>query len=314
MNKMIKIKKISLILLFSIFYFLFSPSVFASEMFFVSDVLNPKLDEIFQVNVYLDTQNKEINALEGKIIFPKDKIDLREIKTVNSVVNLWFDHPHLNIHSDYREVMFGGVIPGGYNEDKGLILSLTFRAIDNGSISFSFKDLKISLNDGLGTEGEISFKSQLLTISSSGLNVVAAESVMADKIPPESFSPSIGRDANIFENRWFAVFVAEDKQSGINHYEIVEKRTDKQENNYQDLSWETAVSPYVLRDQKLKSFIYIKAVDNIGNSRIIPIPPTNAWFWYEKPSFWIIMGVLVVIMIIFGNILWKKILKKKKII
>lgn len=295
----------------------------AAEMFFSSEIRDPKLDEIFQVDVYLNTQNEEINALEGKIIFPKDKIDLQEIKAVGSVINLWFDRPRVetlkdtNVNTNKHEsiggdsclysckfVSFGGIIPGGYNENKGLILSLVFRAIDNGQVKFSFKDLKISLNDGLGTETKIYFYPFSFQIASSGLNVVAGRPVVSDKIPPEEFFPSLGRDASIFENKWFVAFVAEDKQSGISHYKIAEKRSIQQENDFNDLLWESAVSPYVLKDQKLKSFIYVKAVDNDGNSRIIAIPPTNAWSWYEKPLFWIIMIIGVFLFIIWH--LWRR--------
>jgi GxxExxY protein len=297
-----------LVFLFALFS-VFASRMQAAEISFVPDTLNPKLDEVFQVDVYLNTQDEEINGLEGKIIFSKDKLSLQEIKTVDSVINLWFDSPHLNIHQDYQEVMFGGVIPGSFNEKNGLILSLVFRAIDNGSIDFKINDLDVALGDGLGSRTKIFYKPLFLEISSSGLSVVDKESILIDKITPENFSPNLGQSQDIFEGEWFVVFSAEDKQSGINHYEIAEKRSDYQQNNLEDLNWQRAVSPYILRDQELKSFIYIKAVDNAGNSRIIPIPPTNAWFWYEKSLFWIIIILGFSIFAVIGRIIWKRFLK-----
>ena len=49
--------------------------------------------------------------------------------------------------------------------------------------------------------------------------------------------------------------------------------------------WMTAESPQILTDQKLKSFIYIKAVDKFGNERIEIIPPKNPQKWYENYIF-----------------------------
>ena len=52
----------------------------------------------FQANILLNTQGDKINAIEGKIIFPSDKLELKEIKEElnvkvpedeKSVSNLW---------------------------------------------------------------------------------------------------------------------------------------------------------------------------------------------------------------------------------
>lgn len=308
-NQTTKTLKIFLFSLFFILCFSFCSSVFAAKIFFDSEIKYPKLDEVFQIDVYLNTQNQEINGLEGKIIFSKDKLNLQEIKVVDSAVNLWFDQPHLNIHQDYQEVMFGGIIPGSYNEERGLILSLIFRAIDNGEVALSFKDLKGSLGDGSGTEIEITSLPLSLFISSGGLNIIEKKPEIIDNIPPEEFYPTISQSQDIFDNQWFVVFSTEDKQSGIDHYEIAEKRDNEVLNYIDDLNWRIAVNPQILNDQKLKSYVYIKAVDKAGNRRIIPLYPINSWFWYEKPIIWVIIIIIISLVVILIKILCQKRLK-----
>lgn len=104
------------------------------------------------------------------------------------------------------------------------------------------------------------------------------------------------------------VFSTEDKQSGIDHYEIAEKRDNKVLNYVDNLNWRAAVNPQILNDQKLKSYVYIKAVDKAGNSRIIPIYPINSWFWYEKPIIW---SIIIIISGFIGILI--KILCQKKL-
>jgi len=96
------------------------------------------------------------------------------------------------------------------------------------------------------------------------------------------------------------VFVAQDKGSGIHHYELQENRKQKIENR----KWEEAESPYVLKDQKLRSFIYVKAIDRVGNERIAMLPPRYPMRWYERPLVWGIIILLLVVLYIIGKILW----------
>jgi len=67
-------------------------------------------------------------------------------------------------------------------------------------------------------------------------------------------------------------------------------------------------SPYLLKDQKLKSFIYVKAVDKAGNERIATLAPRYPLKWYEKWENWII--IIIVTFILY--LLWKVIKSKIK--
>jgi len=112
---------------------------------------------------------------------------------------------------------------------------------------------------------------------------------MIDSTPPEQFKPEIGKDPAIFEGKYFLSFATIDKTSGIDHYEVFEKTGKNKE-------WfEKAESPYLLKDQSLKSQILIKAVDKAGNEQISQIIPPKKPFPYGIAIFVLILITLVVV-------------------
>ena len=119
--------------------------------------------------------------------------------------------------------------------------------------------------------------------------------------------PEIARDPTIFDGKWFLVFATQDKGLGIDHYEIKETRY----RFFGSFSrWISAESPYALRDQELKSYILVKAVDKAGNERIVKINPRNPLRWYENYENWIIIVLGLVIAYAIKKFLWKRHLKK----
>jgi len=117
--------------------------------------------------------------------------------------------------------------------------------------------------------------------------------------------PNIAKDEALFDGKWFVVFATQDKASGIDHYEIRENR---QWTTFEDLlpfvkyfrrhSWVMAESPHVLRDQELRSFVFLKAVDKAGNERIIQIAPHHPLAWYENYAILVILTGAAIISLI----------------
>ncbi|OGH83817.1 MAG: hypothetical protein A2261_03705 [Candidatus Magasanikbacteria bacterium RIFOXYA2_FULL_44_8] len=137
---------------------------------------------------------------------------------------------------------------------------------------------------------------------------------------PESFKPEIAQDPNIFGGKWFLAFATQDKGSGIDHYEIREDLGFRIKNlggiikkflipkSYLLNSWQEVESPYVLKDQKLKSWVYIKAIDKAGNERIEVIPQKYPFQWYESWLWWGIIIVGFAIAYALKKFLWRKII------
>lgn len=285
---------------FTLVFFMAIP-VFASEFSFITDSKTVFVGQQFKIDLNLNTKGESINALEGKIFFPPDLIEFSEIRVGNSIVNFWIEKP---VYQD-GHVIFSGVIPGGYTFDKGLVLSVILKAKQEGNTFIKIEDGNTLLNDGNGTQSA-------LTISNLEMNILSARGVVeepvikiVDQELPDTFKPEISQDPNLFANQWFVVFVAQDKGSGIKKYEIRESKY----RFFNFSRWIEAESPYVLTDQNLTSNIFVKAVDNSGNERIIRLSPANPIIWYTNLENWFIIVIVVIVMLL-SFIIFKKFLYK----
>jgi len=310
----------------------------AADLNFYSKLPEVGLNEQFKVDLFLNTEGENINALEGKILFPADQLELKEINDGGSIVSFWLEKPKVlnntkmnntlyntlndtkidgtrkdaNINNtrndaNIQEVVFSGIVPGGFSGERGLILSLVFKTKKEGQALIEISNSKVLLNDGLGTEAKLKTGNLLINVNP---NISVPEYIIPpDKEPPENFKPEIVSDPNIFNGRYALVFATEDKGSGVDKYFVYEDTRKKTQINAND--WTIAESPYLLKDQKLRSYIYVKAVDRAGNERIVYLNPKYPLKWYEKWENWsIIMLILIFIYAIFGLI--KRKIKKIK--
>lgn len=287
-----------LIFLYSIFYILYPISIKAAELKLNSSISEIGINQQFQVDLLLDTENEEINAVEGKVIFPEDLLELKEIKDNAAIVNLWIERPTAKTGN---QIIFSGVIPGGYVGEKGLLFSALFQAKQKGKNVIKIYEAKTLLNDGQGTLSPLSIANFHFFISEQTPILQIPKIEIKDTDIPEFFTPLISQNPEIFNGKYFLVFLTQDKGSGIDHYEILEK---EQKNSIRSLvkkeKWQIGDSPYLLKDQRLKSYIFVKAVDKAGNERIVRLSPQNSLRWYENLYIWII--IIIVYVIIF----WRK--------
>ena len=116
-----------------------------------------------------------------------------------------------------------------------------------------------------------------------------------DAIPPGVFTVHLGSDSQIFNGRNYLIFMASDKGSGIDHYEVAESRFPPFLSALAPLAWKTASSPYLIADQTLVSTVYIKAVDRAGNERLSIYPPQHLFTTYEKSVILVILSIVVLL-------------------
>ncbi|MBI5221905.1 MAG: hypothetical protein HY980_00175 [Candidatus Magasanikbacteria bacterium] len=240
-----------------------------------------------------------LNAVEGRVIFPSELLELTAVQDGNSVISFWLERPMVG---KTGEVSFSGITPGGYKGAKRLIFSMRFTIKQEGKGMFNIRDAKALQNDGAGTEANLkTFDLQFTTPKKELLSLVPI-SEAKDSERPETFAPEIGEARALFDGKWFIVFTARDKGVGVDRYEI--KETRQKIFNWSS-KWVPAESPYVLRDQALQSFVFVKAIDKDGNERIVNIPPRNPLAWYHHYENWtIIIPWLAIYMI--GKLLWRK--------
>jgi len=107
---------------------------------------------IFTVSFYVDTAGDFINAVETKILFPPDKIQVVSPSTGSSFINVWAIQPSFS--NTQGTISFRGAVPSpGVNTDSGLISTVTFRVKSVGDAVIRFSDdSRVLLNDGFGTD------------------------------------------------------------------------------------------------------------------------------------------------------------------
>ena len=271
--------------------FLFPYHLFAAEVSFDTKSQDIKVNQLFKVGVFINTDEESINAIEGKIIFPQDLLEIKKINDGNSIINFWIEKPK---SAPQGPIAFSGIVPGGYNDSRGLIFSIAFLAKKGGGGAIEFSGVKALRNDGQGTEAPLTISNFKFLIS----NQPAGEPIpqittpkTEDRNPPEEFTPQIAADPAIFDGKWFLVFATQDKGSGIDHYEVCDGKR----------KCVAAESPYLLQNQDLDEGIVVKAVDKSGNERAVTIPAQKSRAWYKD---YVIIAILIIAAIAY--LIWKK--------
>lgn len=279
--------------------FLVVAPAFAAETFFGTKTQEIKTGQLFEVGVFINTDNEEINAVEGKIIFPQDLLEIKKINDGNSIINFWIEKPK---SASDGQIAFSGIVPGGYNDSQGLIFSITFLAKKEGNGAIEFSGVRALRNDGKGTEATLTISNFQFLISNPPVGEPAPQITAPkteDRDPPEEFTPQIAADPAIFDGKRFLVFATQDKGSGIDHYEVREGEG----------PFIIAESPYLLQNQDLDEEIVVKVVDKSGNERIAAIPAQKPRARYKDHA---IIAILIIVGIVSVYLIWKILWKKRR--
>ncbi len=252
--------------------------------------------DMFVITVRVDTAADEcINASDIDISFPGNLVKVTAVSKGESLMTLWTDGPL--IENEKGKVSWSGGIPGGYcgrvlgDPGKTNILGKVVFSVLNPKDSnselpmlFSFSSsTKVLLNDGFGSVAPLTVKSATITrtLRSNGVKNEWLDIVRADSVPPDLFDVTLHHDPSTLEGKYFIIFSTVDKQSGVDHFEVMEDdpaRLGFTRGSNERASFKAAVSPYVLRDQSLKSRVTVRAIDNAGNIEESILPPSDGAF------------------------------------
>lgn len=258
----------------------------------------------FKVDVRMESNDVAVNAVQARIDFPPEMLEVVSLSKVNSVLVYWPEEPTFD--NAMGEMSFiGGLPTPGFQNVDGLVGTVVLRAKKDGDASLGFAvDKSLALiNDGRGSKAELNFVAGKLAILDPPESYVPKFIVpIVDDIPPEAFTPRIGRSDKIFENRYFVAFQTQDRESGISHYEIMEIK------NKQAGPWKGAKSPHALENQKGRVRVLVKAVDLVGNETIGEAEINIGL----GVNYWL---VLIAVMVGVGVIIYlvvKKIIRKRR--
>ncbi len=242
------------------------------------------IEENGLVKLLLDSPNEKVNSVAGEITLSAGT-EVRQVLEANSLINFWLDKPAVK----ENKIIFSGIIPGGYQGAGGQILSFSWQPLPNVRLSrveATIDEEQVLLHDGVGTPAKLLVEPLVLS------SVSAAAEELNDEIPPETFTPLISSDPALFDGQKFLVFQTQDKQSGIDYYEVKEGRGE----------WLRVESPYLLPDQTVAERILVKAVDLAGNERVVTaFSPSVSYLYYIGG------GIIVLVLCL---IAWKKLFSR----
>jgi hypothetical protein len=305
-----------IIFLLSTFCFLISSSVNAVELYLESSQSEYAPNETFSVDIRLNvTPPENVTAIEGYLKFDDQSLKAIDFLTGNSIL-MFIEAPKIN--QEKGIVSFSGIIPGGYtgrlpgdpgqSNLLGKIIFQTQKTINpENSIYFS-DNSRVLLDEGKEAKTNLVFKPLDIQISSQEVvfnplndwEKIKEE----DKTAPEEFKPEIVK----INNQYFLVFNTQDKQSGIDHYEVATLK----ENLFGQLTlisnFLKGTSPYAINEANLSQIIKIKAIDKAGNEKIATLYPQTKIKWYKNYWLW---GIIIVGIIL--GIFWKHFSRKLKL-
>lgn len=243
-------------------------------------------NQVLQINVTLDTQNDDANAVQGEIIYPANLFKLEQINDGGSVVSLWLNTPAEST-SSAGKIDFAGIMPGGFTGSAGTLFSFILQPLTTGTGTIEISSSTILANDGQGTPLPVATTTNASVVVYPSNGSSAPSVPFTDYTPPNPFTPEIVSDPNIFGGKYFLVFDTTDAESGIDHYEVLEAPGG---------SWHIATSPYLLTDQNLSSDIYVRAVDHAGNFIVEEVP---ARYPESKThNMWLNIGIVLLIIVV----------------
>ena len=228
------------------------------------------IEEGSLVKLLIDSPDQKINSVAGEIELAAGA-KFEQVFDANSLISFWVDKPPLRQGSagQNNKIIFSGIIPGGYQGTGGQILALQINSVMQGSTlktqnprsNLKISNPQVLLHDGLGTA---------IQVETPVFSFIPSEIMeLNDNILPEVFRPEISTEASVFAGQKFLVFQTQDKQTGIDHYEVKEGLWGE---------WLPAESPYLLQQQKFFLKVAVRAVDLAGNAQVVTrFSPTGVY-------------------------------------
>lgn len=277
-------------LLVTLFFF-FPIAASAAELQITAPEVAVRAGDTFIATVSLDTGVDTVNAIEGTLRIPAN-LTPSSVRLSGSLVPLWVSPPKVVGNT----VTFAGVLPGGF-QGTGALFSLTLKAEQSGSARLSFDTgANAYSNDGNGTEVSLTSRSLAVSVGeSSGIPRIA--DVPRDTTLPEPFAPTLTSGEPFGLPGVVLVFGTQDKDSGVLRYDIAVSYN--KHTNVETLSWREVKSPYALTSDDNDRFIFVRAVDYDGNTRVARVAPQVFSPFAFVASWWgLLVGVIFLIVIL----------------
>lgn len=276
--------------------YILSLFLFITPLFTKAASLSLRLDETTlkeqnkaMVSLWLLPTSENVNAIGGEIEVISNNAKISLIREGSSIISAWVERPRL----ENNRIIFSGIIPGGFSgayspfakgPQPGLVFSFSVTSEKTEPIILQI--VKPQIFAGSGESVSIKLEPEKLIIDAA--RPIGDVVAINDSTKPVFTSAQIiklpdSKDLN------YVMFIADDKESGIDHYEVQESLSSEPD----DHLWTISESPYLLKDQSRKSNIFIRAFNRSGESSITMIGPELSKNIYTKYIL-IVVGILLI--------------------
>lgn len=265
---------------------------FAATMGVTAESASVVVGQPFEVDVTLDTQGEVANAVKADVTFPPALFVLQAVNDGESPISLWIEPPRETVSGT---VEFSGIVPGGIS-GASPIVGLILIPVAPGVGTVTVSNAALLADDGQGSPILVAMAGEKIDIAPAPAN--GGTTPQGPSFPyttPETFTPVISQNPNVYGGAHFLIFSTTDKGSGMAYYQVLE--TPAGAGMGQNPAWITATSPYLLQDQTLSSDIYVRAVNNVGNAIIVKVPARHSaspWGPLWEALIAAVIGILVI--------------------
>ncbi len=286
------IKNLSVFIKISLALILLPNWAWAASLYGVGPENSVGSGDTFIVRVFVDTEGKSLNVVEGSIGISGASVS--EISLGGSVMSLWPVSPEVKNSS----IVFTGGAVGGFNQTNALLFSIALTAQTPGEVEVKPQGVTAYENDGKGTALKPVLKTTIIKVktaaSGSTKNNEWQALVSEDKTPPADFTITLGQDSTVYQGKKFLSFETTDAGSGVDFYEVIEGND----------PGVRSTSPYILKDQTGRSKVTVRAYDKAGNIK------TAVWTPSVSGNFKIIL--IGIIILIFSAILYIVYIRRRR--
>ncbi|MBI4158060.1 MAG: hypothetical protein HY505_00330 [Candidatus Yanofskybacteria bacterium] len=126
-------------------------STYAGASLYVSPLQeDPRAGTNFTLTIKTDSLAEPINAINGRLTFNPDKLEIINVSKVGSIFNIWLEEPNFT-NLEGKLSFQGGVPRPGFIGNGGTVLHIIFRAKAPGIASIVWEKAEVLAHDGKGT-------------------------------------------------------------------------------------------------------------------------------------------------------------------
>ena len=251
-------------------------------------------DSRADITIFLTASGERINALGGELVIISGDASFSEIQDGQSIVSAWVEGPKIKDNT----VVFSGIIPGGFaglyspsaqGPQPGVLMKVSLRVKNPNNVVIGLKNIEAYVDNGEPVAVKLEPTELPINFSKISNTAVLSRQDASDPIFSSTEVIAIPGAADSF----YVSFMAEDAESGIDHYEVQESLSPE----INPEAWHRAENPYRLEDQTRRSYISIRAVNRAGKATVTTIPPVAQ---RNLPWLYFAIGLIALCAIVYG--------------